>query len=112
MKRMLQHHAANGWGDDTAQPANVPAPADDDQLATAGSGVLVVLQGAAVAGCGQYWPPEKPHCLYAIIYQNKPHVCMRINIICAFVTGREQYQRPSTTSTVPRCKLLRKCFAT
>ena len=37
MKRMLQHHAAHGWGDDTAQPANVPPPGDNSQSATAGA---------------------------------------------------------------------------
>ena len=37
MKRMLQHHATNGWGDDIAQPANVPAPAQASQSAAAGT---------------------------------------------------------------------------
>ena len=40
MKRMLQHHAANGWGDDTAQPANLPAPAEDDLAAASGAAML------------------------------------------------------------------------
>ncbi len=37
MKRMLQHHAANGWGDDTAQAANTPETVDDRQSAAAGA---------------------------------------------------------------------------
>ena len=35
MKRMEQHHAANGWGDDTAQPVDVPT-ANDSQRAADG----------------------------------------------------------------------------
>ena len=61
MKRMLQHHAANGWGDDTAQPAVIPAPADDSQAATADSGVLKVKHAAAHAG-HQRRAPEDQSC--------------------------------------------------
>ena len=35
MKRMVQHHAANGWGDDAAQPVDVPTT-DDSQPAADG----------------------------------------------------------------------------
>jgi hypothetical protein len=35
MKRMEQHHAVNGWGDDTAQPVDVPT-GDDSQPAADG----------------------------------------------------------------------------
>ena len=33
MKRMVQHHAANGWGDDTAQPVDVPSTKDSQPAA-------------------------------------------------------------------------------
>ena len=35
MRRMVQHHAANGWRDDVAQPAGGPA-ADDSRSAADG----------------------------------------------------------------------------
>ena len=50
MKRMIQHHAANGWGDDTAQPANVPAPVDDSPPASAGEAGTVSCCAAEVHG--------------------------------------------------------------